>query len=371
MFRGERAPAASTPTPHRILLPGRAPPTIDLQANDVTEADGAAPEDTPTVTQRRPRPLFDRAKDGTWLGLRGVKHARASMTDIVPEGTEFIDGAYSNMAGSRTYKLFVPTGYGPGHRLPLVVMLHGCTQSPDDFAAGTRMNFIAEERKCLVVYPAQRSDANPSKCWNWFRSADQRRDEGEPSLIAGITRQVMQDYSVDPKRVYVAGLSAGGAAAAIMGATYSDLYAAVGIHSGLAYGAATDMPSAFAAMRQGAGDIRKAVLGRPALPAIIFHGDRDTTVHPNNGAQTVEQALGETKTLQKVHRGQILGGHGYSRVTYSNGEREILEYWNIHSGGHAWSGGSPAGSYTDPKGPDATKEMLRFFLEHSYAPPPH
>jgi poly(hydroxyalkanoate) depolymerase family esterase len=248
-------------------------------------------------------------------------------------------------------------------------MLHGCTQSPDDFAAGTRMNFIAEEQTCLVVYPAQRSDANPSKCWNWFSNADQQRGAGEPSLIAGITRQVMQDYSVDPKRVFVAGLSAGGAAAAIMGATYSDLYAAVGIHSGLAYGAATDMPSAFAAMRQGGGAGRHAVPGR-TVPAIIFHGDRDTTVHPNNGAQVVEQAIGETRTQKKVHRGQIPGGHGYTRTTHCDGDRDILEHWNIHGAGHAWSGGSPAGSYTDPQGPDATKEMLRFFLENSLPPNP-
>jgi poly(hydroxyalkanoate) depolymerase family esterase len=226
------------------------------------------------------------------------------------------------------------------------------------------MNFIAEEQNCLVVYPAQRSDANPSKCWNWFRSADQRRDEGEPSLIAGITRQVMRDYSVDPKRVFVAGLSAGGAAAAIMGATYSDLYAAVGIHSGLAYGAATDMPSAFAVMRQGGGAGRHAVPRGPTIPAIIFHGDRDSTVHPDNGARAVEQAIGATRTRKKVHRGQIPGGHGYTRTTHANVEREILEHWNIHGAGHAWSGGSPAGSYTDPEGPDATKEILRFFLEN-------
>ena len=158
-----------------------------------------------------------------------------------------------------------------------------------------------------MVYPAQRSDANPSKCWNWFRSADQQRDAGEPSLIAGITRQVMQDYSVDPKRVFVAGLSAGGAAAAIMGATYGDLYAAVGIHSGLAYGAATDMPSAFAAMRQGAVPVARLFQRGPTVPSIIFHGDRDSTVHPDNGTQALEQAIGATRTQKKMHRGQIPG----------------------------------------------------------------
>jgi poly(hydroxyalkanoate) depolymerase family esterase len=368
MFRGERTPAAASPAPSSIRLPGRAPLTIDLKANDVGNADRAAPAESPTITPRRRRPLFDRAKDGTWL--RGVKHAPAWVTDIVPEGTEFIEGAYSNKARSRTYKVFVPSGYHRGQPLPLVVMLHGCTQSPDDFAAGTRMNFIAEERNCLVVYPAQRSDANPSKCWNWFRSADQRRDEREPSLIAGITRQVMQDYSVDPERVFVAGLSAGGAAAAIMGATYSDLYAAVGIHSGLAYGAATDMPSAFAAMREGSGASRHADPGGPTIPAIIFHGDRDTTVHPDNGARVTEQVIGTIRTRKKVHRGQIPGGHGYTRTTHADGEREILEHWNIHGAGHAWSGGSPAGSYTNPDGPDATKEMLRFFFDNPRPPQP-
>jgi poly(3-hydroxybutyrate) depolymerase len=176
----------------------------------------------------------------------------------------------------------------------------------------------------------------------------------------------MQDYPVDPKRVFVAGLSAGGAAAAIMGATYSDLYAAVGIHSGLAYGAATDMPSAFAAMRQGGGASRQ--IG-PTVPAIIFHGDSDTTVHPDNGAQAVEQAIGTTTTQKKVHRGQIPGGHRYTRTTHAAGERRILEHWNIHGASHAWSGGSPAGSYTDPQGPDATTEMLRFFLENPHPQP--
>jgi poly(hydroxyalkanoate) depolymerase family esterase len=364
MLRGERPIAEAASAEGLIRLPGSTPPTMDLKANGVANADRAPPAETPAATARRRRPLFDRAKDGTWLGLRDAKRAPASVTDIVPEGAKFIDGTYRNEAGSRTYKLFVPSSYHQGQPLPLVVMLHGCTQSPDDFAAGTRMNFIAEEQNCLVVYPAQPSGANPSKCWNWFRATDQRRDEGEPSLIAGITRRVMQDYSVDPKRVFVAGLSAGGAAAAVMGATYSDLYAAVGIHSGLACGAATDMPSAFAAMRQGGRVGRQTMAGGPMVPTITFHGDRDTTVHPDNGAQVVEQAIGATKTRKRVHRGQIPGGHGYTRTTHTDGERDILEHWNVHGAGHAWSGGSSAGSYTDGEGPDATKEMLRFFLEH-------
>ncbi|GAB9121842.1 extracellular catalytic domain type 1 short-chain-length polyhydroxyalkanoate depolymerase [Bradyrhizobium diazoefficiens] len=362
MFQGVHAPAAASLVPQIVGLPGGVPPTIDLKSNRIG---GAVPK-APGITAGRHRPLFDRAKDGTWLGLRGAEHAPSSKADIVPEGTKFIDGKYSNNAGSRSYKLFIPSGYQRGQTLPLVVMLHGCTQSPDDFAAGTRMNFIAEEQNCLVVYPAQPGGANPSKCWNWFRAADQRRDEGEPSLIAGITRQVMRDYSIDPKRVFVAGLSAGGAAAAIMGATYGDLYAAVGIHSGLACGAATDMPSAFTAMRNGGKGARPAAAG-PAIPTIVFHGDRDATVHPDNGDRIVEQAIGATRTQKKVHRGQIPGGHGYTRTTYVDGQREILEHWNIHGASHAWSGGSPAGSYTDGEGPDATKEMLRFFLQHPHA----
>src|ERR1700694_1825991 len=181
-------------------------------------------------------------------------------------------------------------------------MLHGCTQSPDDFAAGTRMNFIAEEQTCFVAYPAQRSEANQAKCWNWFRTTDQQRGRGEPSLIAGITRKIMRDYSVDPKRVYVGGLSAGAAAAAIMGATYNDLYAAIGVHSGLACGAASDLPSAFVAMRQGslAVSSRSDNLSK-TVPTIVFHGDRDITVHPNNGDQILEQSIRTTSTQKQVH----------------------------------------------------------------------
>jgi poly(hydroxyalkanoate) depolymerase family esterase len=308
---------------------------------------------------------------GSALGLHGlVQPAPVCTPDIVPEGGKFIEATYSNPAGTRAYKLYIPSGYH-GQALPLVVMLHGGTQSPDDFAAGTRMNLIAEERTCLVVYPAQPSEANAAKCWNWFRPSDQRRGQGEPSLIAGITRQVMRDYSVDPQRVYIGGLSAGAAAAAVMGATYPDVYAAIGVHSGLACGAANDLPSAFTAMRQGdlpasyrSRDI-STVLGHGSIvPTIVFHGDRDNTVHPRNGDHVIAQKR-TTKMQRNVHRGRVPGGHAYTRTIHTDARgRAILEHWEIHGAGHAWSGGSPAGSYTDPRGPDAAREMLRFFLEH-------
>jgi poly(hydroxyalkanoate) depolymerase family esterase len=363
MLRGHSAPDATLRTTGRLALTGREPPIIDAKANTVEETDDAQ---LATAQPRMLRALLDRKKQRSGLGLRGLIKRAPSTADIVPEGARFIEGTYSNPAGSRAYRLFIPSRY-QGQPLPLVVMLHGCTQSPDDFAAGTRMNFIAEEQTCFVVYPAQRSEANRSKCWNWFRTADQQRGGGEPSLIAGITRQIMRDYSVDPKRVYVGGLSAGAAAASIMGATYNDLYAAVGIHSGLACGAASDMPSAFAAMRQGGEPGRRVISGGgPPVPTIVFHGDRDMTVHPSNGDQILEQSVRTTSTQKQVHRGQIAGGHAYTRTIHTGASgRGIVEHWNIHGAGHAWSGGSPAGSYTDPRGPDATREMLRFFLEHS------
>jgi poly(hydroxyalkanoate) depolymerase family esterase len=365
MLRGESAaePSGGTTRTRPAQLE---PPTIDLKANVVEDKESRQTTQANSV-QRRKRPTsLDGMREFSGLGLRGaMTRAPASTTDIAPEGTQFIAGTFRSAAGSRTYKLFIPSR-AQGERLPLVVMLHGCTQSPDDFAAGTRMNFLAEEQNCFVVYPEQPSGANQSKCWNWFRTGDQQRDGGEPSLIAGITRQVMRDYSIDPKRVYVGGLSAGGAAAAIMAATHADLYAAVGIHSGLACGAARDLPSAFVAMRQGGGF--KLADGRPSVPTIVFHGDGDTTVHPNNGDRILEQSAKAASPTAKVLRGRVPDGHAYTRTILADaGGRAISEHWNIHGAGHAWSGGSPAGSYTDPRGPDATREMQRFFLEHSLA----
>ena len=299
------------------------------------------------------------------LGGRSPANVRAP----VPAGAQFLAATFSNEAGSRSYKLFIPSRYR-GEPVPLVVMLHGCTQSPDDFAAGTRMNELAEEQVFLVAYPEQPGSANAQKCWNWFKPDHQARGHGEPALIAGITRHVMRDYVIDPARVYVAGLSAGGATAAIMGATYPDLYAAVGVHSGLACGAARDLPSAFAAMRQGGAAAPPRSTGRP-VPTIVFHADQDTTVHVANAEQVTAQAAasGGSGLRSRVERGQVPGGRAYSRTLYADeADRLVLEQWVVHGSGHCWSGGSPNGSYTDPTGPDASREMLRFFLGHPHRP---
>jgi poly(hydroxyalkanoate) depolymerase family esterase len=283
----------------------------------------------------------------------------------IPEGARLEERSYVNQAGRRGYKLYVPSTY-KGAPAPLIVLLHGCTQSPDDFAAGTRMNELAEEHGFIVAYPGQPSSANSSKCWNWFNAGDQSRDQGEPSLIAGITRQIMADFAIEECRVFVAGLSAGGAAAAIMGSAYPDLYAGVGIHSGLACGAAKDMASAFSAMRQGGSGLQLNQPAQRPLRGIVFHGDRDTTVNPVNGDQVIAQAKGATDLRIKVSKGQSASGVRYTRTNHSDEHgRVMLEQWVLHGAGHAWSGGSPAGSYTDPKGPDASREMVRFFLEQA------
>ena len=278
----------------------------------------------------------------------------------VPDGSTFEERHFANESGNRGYKLFIPSGIR-GKTVPLVVMLHGCTQSPDDFAAGTRMNALAEEQKFLVAYPAQSRTANLSKCWNWFRTDDQQRGQGEPSLIAGITREIMQDFPVDSGRVYIAGLSAGGAAAAVMGSAYPELYAAIGVHSGLACGAAHDMPSAMLAMRQGGA--AGPVTGARVVPTIVFHGDQDKTVNILNAEQVIAQAKGAAQLRRLVAEGHSPGGVRYTRTVQSDAAgRPLLEEWVLHGAGHAWSGGDTAGTYTDPHGPDASREMLRFFL---------
>jgi poly(hydroxyalkanoate) depolymerase family esterase len=395
-----RAPSPGSAHPHPG---GRLPRLVDVEteAVDPRPAGGAGNQARTTATatategpstMKMPdalRGLLDRLKGGIAGKLQSLElpnlpnlptmpgQARSPSPAPVPAGGQFLARSFSGQAGSRAYKLYIPSTHAAGQPAPLVVMLHGCTQSPDDFAAGTRMNTLAEEHGFLVAYPAQPPSANAQKCWNWFNPGDQARNRGEPSLIAGITRQVMQDHAVDPRRVFVAGLSAGGAAAAIMAMAYPDLYAAAGVHSGLACGAASDVPSAFAAMRGGAPSMPRgcggcggaASSGRRAVPTIVFHADRDGTVHPRNADQVVAQSAAAAPGLTiETHRGGVVGGHAWSRAVHSDaGGRAVLEQWTVHGGGHAWSGGSPDGSYTDPRGPDASREMLRFFLDHPRA----
>ncbi|MBX9933854.1 MAG: PHB depolymerase family esterase [Methylobacterium sp.] len=281
---------------------------------------------------------------------------------------EFSEYRFENGAGARSYKLYVPSKAAPSS--PLVVMLHGCTQSPDDFAAGTAMNLLAEELGFLVAYPGQSSRANGHKCWNWFETRDQGRENGEAGIIAGLTRAVIAEHDVDPARVYIAGLSAGAAAAANVAQAYPDLYAALGIHSGLAAGCARDLSSALMAMNMGApGSTSPNGFGAPVeglrVPTIVFHGDGDSTVNPRNGDQILAQAGVARLEASEMPVETSTGGLSYARTRFADETgRVLVENWVVKGLGHAWSGGDPSGSYTDARGPDASRAMIEFFLGH-------
>ncbi|MGD9508782.1 MAG: PHB depolymerase family esterase [Geminicoccaceae bacterium] len=278
----------------------------------------------------------------------------------VPE-QEMTAARYTGAAGSRAYRLYVPPVAG-SRPLPLLVMLHGCTQNPEDFAAGTRMNQLAAAHGLLVAWPEQDKRANAQRCWNWFQPGDQVRDRGEPAILAGIVRQIVAEQRVDTTRIYVAGLSAGGAQAAIMAAAYPDLFAAVGVHSGLACGAARDLPTALAAMRNGPAGLTAAA--GPHLPTILFQGDADRTVNPANADALEAQSLAGRPGLRtEVEDGRSAGGLAWRRTRHLDARGQpVLERWTVNGAGHAWSGGSTEGSFTEPRGPDASREMLRFFL---------
>jgi poly(hydroxyalkanoate) depolymerase family esterase len=288
-----------------------------------------------------------------------------------PTQGQFLVRSHRSPAGSRTYKLYVPPQamQTPAAPLPLVVMLHGCTQSPDDFAAGTRMNRLADEHGFLVVYPEQPTSANPSRCWNWFRTQDQQRTGGEPEIMAGIVQAVQAEHAVAKGRVYVAGLSAGAAMALVLGETHPEVFIAVGAHSGLPYGSASDIPSAMAAMK-GRSTSGPTGHAHQAVPTIVFHGDRDHTVQHRNGEHIVQQAVAlhaaRGPLTARTETGVSPAGRRYQRTTHVNAAGQAqVETWTLHGAGHAWSGGDASGSHTDPTGPDASAAMVAFFMAHS------
>lgn len=284
-------------------------------------------------------------------------------TGTVPRGAIFTKGTFKSAFGTRSYMLYVPAvAKKTDVAMPLIVMLHGCGQTPEDFARGTGMNALAEEFGFVVLYPAQSRDAHLSRCWNWFRREDQARGAGEPALIAAMTHHVMHEQNVDPAKVYVAGLSAGASAALILATAYPDVFAAVGVHSGLAVGAAHNAASVAQAMQSGHPGDRYDV----QMPTIIFHGDKDKVVNPRNGRFVAIRAQEQYRGLDRSERpGRIVNGRTYTRILHRVGRgRPYVEQWVVHGSGHAWSGGHPAGGYTDPKGPDASREMVGFFLKH-------
>ena len=365
-----------------------------LPANDYTsqfsDAWGPAAGHLQTAAEKATRPLQEvidvearvMPGDSTPPAKQAPQAPPASADQNPGAGEQFISGSFADASSSRDYKLYIPPNAGQ-QPMPLVVMLHGCTQNPDDFAAGTAMNEAARKQGFLVLYPAQSKKANPQGCWNWFKHSHQTRGRGEPALLAGMTKDVMARYSIDANRVFVAGLSAGGAMAAIVGKAYPDIFAAVGVHSGLAAGAAGDLPSALSAMSSGPGKAGLAGLkGRngpiqPAqanqdsepsgIPTIVFHGDADGTVHPGNGDAVIQASAGPSTTVETENVKTAGQRNATRRIYRAPDGKAIAEHWLVHGAPHAWSGGSQKGSYTDPRGPDASAEMMRFFMQHAKA----
>jgi len=268
-------------------------------------------------------------------------------------------------------------------------MMHGCTQSAADFAAGTQMNLVAEEHNLIVVYPQQVRKNNSLYCWNWFDLANQSRDHGEPAVIIGIVQDILQNtaqWTIDTARIYVAGISAGAAMSVILGATYPDIFAAIGIHSGLEYQALKSHHGALTISKRGGpdplqqGQAAYEAMGSYAriVPTIVFHGTKDTVINITNGDQVVQQWM-QTDMLAShdtyvadfnapatATTYKIPTGYAYTVYTWQNSRgKTIQEYWKVNGLGHAWSGGNSSGSYTDSRGPSASEALYAFFMHHS------
>jgi len=312
-----------------------------------------------------PLPALDRARRQLGDDAAAQRDRTAAPAG---RGEQWLDASFTHRGRTLAYKLYLPPQTDRAVPLPLVVMLHGCTQDAADFAAGTQMNVQARALGAVVLYPQQSARDNPKKCWNWFSPQNQQRDRGEPAVLAALTLSIADSQPVDMTRIYVAGLSAGAAMADILGHSYPEIFAAVGVHSGLPRGCATDVVSALTAMRIGCATHATAPSSTPAPPTIVFHGDADHTVHVSNGIAVVDAALGArgaADTQARVVEGRSPQGQPYSQTIYQDSDgRSAVEYWQLQGAGHAWSGGKQGASYTDPAGVDASAQMLRFFMEH-------
>ena len=296
---------------------------------------------------------------------------------------------YHDATGNHPYFVYTPSTYHHGTAVPLLVLLHGCTQKAADFAAGTGMNQLAEQYGFIALYPQQKRTSNQTLCWNWYKSSHQFRDRGEPALIAHMVQAISENtsqWTIDSSRVYVVGASAGAAMAVILGATYPDIFAAIGVHSGVEYQAVTNIIGGLKLVLGGGPDPVKQgqkafeAMGsyKRMVPTIVFQGTRDRIVPPINGDQVVQQWMqtnhlasqglyvADFKNPTTTTSGQVPEGLTYTVSTWEDHTgKEVQQYWKIDGLAHAWSGGNPAVSYTDPRGPNASEVMYQFFMKHT------
>ena len=353
-FSSDAAPGASPSGTSSDARPepfGRAPMPRGGSLRDALRAAAAAarPGAGPIRAPSRPATPGPTDRGTTGTGSEGATSSA---------GGRIVRGTFSSRLGARDWRLYVPTAAARGAPLPLVVMLHGCTQDADDFARGTRMDAVAEAAGAFVLYPEQSSKASPQRCWNWFKPNHQGLARGEPAIVAGMLEQVGADHRIDTARIFAAGLSAGGAMAAILGAAENTPFAGIAVHSGLGAGSASDVPSAFAAMQGQGADVRA-----PRVPTIVFHGDADRTVASTNAERLVEACARAGDGALRRAVPVRANGRECERVTWSAPDGSVAcESWTIRGAGHAWSGGDPSGSYADATGPDASALMMDFFL---------